>query len=308
VSDQTRMGSTVLSRRAAVRGAVWSIPAVTVATTAPAFAINSGALTVTDLVATYLPDQPEKVAVSARVTGFTDSYQLTLTLPPGVFDSVEVAGASGAASTGLGTSHTLVLTSTSADFQATLDLGSRTVLPWRGFQGPAFTVSAVASADGRQSQSQTTAVGPYDMPKALLNTDAVPTASRSRVFSDSIATHQDYPGVIGRMVVVVALPQVPGRAKPTVSSRHGSWTGGAIADDGGEWLYRFVTTQSHHTSRTGLGANPDRGPAPDGGNHYEFWAELAGMPVELVGRNAGFFYSLDGDTTSRFSRNATIMA
>ena len=36
------MGSTVLSRRAAVRGAVWSMPAVTVATTAPAFAQHLG--------------------------------------------------------------------------------------------------------------------------------------------------------------------------------------------------------------------------------------------------------------------------
>jgi hypothetical protein len=308
VSDQTRMGSTVLSRRAAVRGAVWSIPAVTVATTAPAFAINSGALTVTDLVASYLPDQPEKVAVSARVTGFTDSYQLTLTLPPGVFDSVEVAGASGAASTGLGTSHTLVLTSTSADFQATLDLGSRTVLPWRGFQGPAFTVSAVASADGRQSQSQTAAVAACPMPGAPLNGDANPTASLSRVWSNSIAAHRFYPGVIGRMVVVVAIPRVAGATKPAVSGTHGSWNHVPESDETDHWLYRFVTKQSHHTSRTGLNGNADRGPAPDGGGYYEFWADMSGMPPEIVGRQARFFYSIDGDTAARGREDRAITA
>ncbi|MCP3420909.1 hypothetical protein [Nocardioides pinisoli] len=301
------MGSTVLSRRAAVRGAVWSIPAVTVATTAPAFANTSGALAVTGLVVTYLTDQPEKVSVTATVTGFTDSYQMSLTLPPGVFDSVSDA-ASGSASTGLADSHTLVLTSATADFHATLDLGSRTALPWRGFQGPAFTVSAVARADGRESATTTTAVEAYAMPDKVLNTDASPTASLARVFSDSIAAHQEHPGVVGKIVVVVAIPQIAGKAKPTIAGQHQSWSGGAVADADGEWLYRFVTHQSHHTSRTGLGANPDRGPAPDGGNHYEFWAQLSGMPAELVGRYAGFFYSLDGDTKSRFNRSAQITA
>ena len=290
------MGSTVLSRRAAVRGAAWSIPAVTVATTAPAFAINSGALTVTDLVAAYLPEQPEKVAVSAKVTGFSDSYQLTLTLPPGVFDSVEAAGA---ASTGLGTSHTLVLTSTSSDFQATLDLGSRTVLPWRGFQGPAFTVSAVASADGRQSQSQTAGVTALSMSGGQLNGDNNPTASLSRVWSDSIAAHRFYPGVIGRMVVVVAIPRVAGKTKPAVSRTHSSWNHVPESDETDYWLYRFVTKQSHHTSRTGLNGNADRGPAPDGGGYYEFWADMSGMPPEIAGQYVRFFYSIDGDTAAR---------
>lgn len=298
----------MLSRRAAVRGAVWSLPAVTVATTAPAFAGTSGALAVADLVATYLPDQPERVSVSARVTGYTDSYQLSLTVPPGVFDSVGSTAAAGGDSTGLAASHTLTFSSTSSDFQATLELGSRTVEPWRGFQGPAFTISAAASSDGRQSASTTTAVAAYPMPGSVLNTDASPTASLSRIFSDSIAAHQEYPGVIGRIVVVVALPQIPGRAKPTVADLHDSWSGGAIADANDEWLYRFVTVQAHHTSRTGLGANPDRGPAPDGGGFYEFWADMTGMPAELDGRNAGFFFSLDGDTTYRFNRGAKITA
>ena len=49
------MGSTVLNRRAVVRGAVWSIPAVTVATTAPAFAIASGSgMTLTGFTAAYV--------------------------------------------------------------------------------------------------------------------------------------------------------------------------------------------------------------------------------------------------------------
>lgn len=310
MSDQTRMGSTVLSRRAAVRGAVWSIPAVTVATTAPAFAINSGALTVTGLVAAYLPEQPEKVAVSAKVTGFSDSYQLTLTVPPDVFDSVESDTASGGSSNGLAASHTLVFTSTSSDFEATLDLGSRTVEPWRGFHGPAFTVSTVASADGRQSQSQTTAVVAYTMPNAPLNGDVSPTATLSRLFSDSIAAHREYPGVIGAMAVVVAIPKVAGVDKPTVSKTHREWVDLAEADETNHWLYRFETRQTHHTSRTGLFNNADRGPAPDGGGYYELWAEMSGMPAALVNgpepKKALFFYSVVGDGAAKFNAYATI--
>ena len=61
------MGSTVLSRRAAVRGAVWSLPAVTVATTAPAFANVSGGLTLSGLNAAYTA--PDLLVVSGSVVG-----------------------------------------------------------------------------------------------------------------------------------------------------------------------------------------------------------------------------------------------
>ena len=72
------MGSTVLSRRAAVRGAVWSLPAVTVATTAPAFANTSGADGADRLRQRRTsPDQPEQVVISATASpGFDASYQL----------------------------------------------------------------------------------------------------------------------------------------------------------------------------------------------------------------------------------------
>lgn len=311
MSDQSRVGALTLSRRSAVRGAVWTLPAVTVATTAPAFAGTSGALTVTDLVVTYVPDRPEQVAVSATVTGFADSYQLSLTVPPGVFDSISDA-ASGSESTGVAASHTLVLTSTTADFHATLDLGSRTVKPWLGFQGPAFTVSAVARADGRESATTTAAVEAYRMPGAMLNGDVSPTASLSRLTSDSIAAHREYPGVIGAMAIVVAIPRVAGVAKPAVSKFHQEWIAVPEADETNHWLYRFETRQSHHTSRTGLFSNPDRGPAPDGGGYYEFWSEMTGMPTALVGgerpKKALFFYSIVGDTAARFSADADITA
>ncbi len=303
------MGSTVLSRRAAVRGAVWSIPAVTVATTAPAFASASGQLSVTDFVASYAPDRPEQVLISATVMGFDTSYQLTVTVPDGGFDSVESATATSASSAGPSASHTLVFTSATSHFQATLDLGSRTELPWRGFQGTAFTISATASADGRQSESTTTAVTAYDMSHDPLNYDPNPSASLQRLFSDSIAAHHRYPGVIGRIVLVVSLPKIAGAAKPGTDSVHGGWTRTHVEDEPGNWLYRFTTTQSHHTSRTGPpGGNPDRGPAPDaaGGAYYEFWVDMAGMPTELVGMTASFYFSAEGDAAARFSRGRVI--
>ena len=82
------------------------------ATTAPAFAQASGQLLVTDFVATYAPDQPEQVLLSATVTGFDASYQLTVTVLDGGFDSVESATAASASNAGATASHTLVFTST----------------------------------------------------------------------------------------------------------------------------------------------------------------------------------------------------
>jgi hypothetical protein len=281
---------------------------VTVVTAAPAYANASGQLSVASLVASHVPDQPEQVAVSATVTGFGESYQLILTVPPGVFDSVGSDTAMSPASTGLGTSHTITFTGTSSDFHAVLDLGSRTELPWRGFQGGGFTVTAVAGADGRQSPSSTTAVAAYPMPGAMLNGDVDPTASLTRVASGSIASHYLYPGVIGSMVVVVAIERLSGVTKPDVSKTHRGWTYLPEVDESDFWLYRFVTKQTHHTSRTGLSQNPDRGPAPDGGGYYEFWADLAGMPDELVGCEARFFYSIDGDTAARIRESRTISA
>ncbi|MFC7725624.1 hypothetical protein ACFQW6_10935 [Nocardioides sp. GCM10028917] len=305
------MGSTVLSRRAAVRGAVWSIPAVTVATTAPAFANTSGRPVITELVASYAPGQPEELTVSATVTGFDASYQLALTIPAGVFDSVGSASASGPTSTGLATSHTLLFTGTTSHLQATLTLGSQTELPWRGFQGGAFPISAIAMSGAQQSDPTPAAVPPCDMINPPLSSDANATASLWRLSAAGIAANYGYPGVIGKIVLVIAVRKVAGEAKPETSTVHSAWTRTDVADESDKWLYRFTTTQSHHTSRTGPQAgNSHRGPAPDvsGGNHYEFWADMQDMPPSLVNSDAVFNFSVEGDTAPRFWRLGTITA
>lgn len=183
------------------------------------------------------------------------------------------------------------------------------MLPWLGFQGPVFTVSASATSDGRQSQSTTTAVAAYPMPGALLNTETESAATLERISIDGIATHHDFPGVIGRIAVVIAIPKIDGRAKPGTLGVHNAWTRTEVDDEAHTWLYRYVTKQSHHTCRTGpLDANPDRGPAPHvaGQGYYEFWSDFDGMPPELVDRYARFFFSIDGDAHSRFTREQII--
>lgn len=303
------MGSTVLSRRAAVRGAVWALPAVTVATTAPAFANTSGRPAVTELVASYVPGQPEELTVSATVTGFDASYQLALTLPAGVFDSV--GSAAGPASTGLDTSHTLLFTGTTSHFQATLHLGSQTELPWRGFHGSAFTLSAIAMSGAQQSDPRPAAVPPCDMPNTPLSFETTAAASLRRLSAYDIAAHHEYAGVIGRIVLVIAVRKVDGAAKPETAAIHSAWTRTDVVDGSDRWLYRFTTSQSHHTSRTGpQDGNSDRGPAPDtsGGNHYEFWADMQGMPPSLVDSDAVFNFSAEGDADARFWRLGTITA
>ncbi|MBD3923460.1 hypothetical protein IEZ26_02405 [Nocardioides cavernae] len=311
MSDQARMGSTVLSRRAAVRGAVWALPAVTVATTAPAFANTSGRPAVTELVASYVPGQPEELTVSATVTGFDASYQLALTLPAGVFDSVGSEAASGPASTGLDTSHTLLFTGTTSQFQATLHLGSQTQIPWRGFRGSAFTLSAIAMSGAQQSDPRPAAVPPCDMPNTPLSFEPIAAASLRRLSAYDIAAHPEYAGVIGKIVLVIAVPKVAGADMPETAAIHSAWTRTEVVDGSDKWLYRFTTTQSHHTSRTGpQGGNSDRGPAPDssGGNHYEFWADMQGMPPSLVDSDAVFNFSVEGDADARFWRLGTITA
>ena len=311
VSDPTRMGSTVLSRRAAVRGAVWALPAVTVATTAPAFATTSGRPVITQLVASYVPGQPEELTVSATVTGFDASYQLALTIPAGLFESVGSATASGPPSTGLGTSHTVLFTGTTSDFRAKLILGSQTELPWRGFHGAAFSLSAIALSGAQQSDPTPAAVPPCDMPTAPLSTEATAAATLGRLSAYGIAADYGYPGVIGRIVLVISVPKVAGATKPETAGIHSAWTRTDVVEGSDRWLYRFTTTQSHHTSRTGPQAgNSDRGPAPDvsGGGHYEFWADMQGMPPSLVNSDAVFNFSVEGDADARFWRLGTIKA
>ena len=91
------MGSTVLSRRAAVRGAVWALPAVTVATTAPAFANTSGGMALTGFTAAYVA--PDRLVISGTVVAgsVANAGTLTFTIEPNLVGSVAVvAGATGA--------------------------------------------------------------------------------------------------------------------------------------------------------------------------------------------------------------------
>ena len=118
--------------------------------------------------------------------------------------------------------------------------------------------------------------------------------------------------MIGRIVLVIAVRKVDG-GQPSPRPQPSTARGRArdVVDGSDRWLYRFTTSQSHHTSRTGpQNGNSDRGPAPDtsGGNHYEFWADIQGMPPSLVNSDAVFNFSVEGDADARFWRLGTITA
>ena len=283
------MGSTVISRRAAVRGAVWSIPAVTVATTAPAFAQRVGAAHGHRL----------RRDVRPRPTGaghpLGDRHRLRRELsadrhgagrclrqrrarrPPQCRPTPELTA-----------SHTLVFTSTTSDFHATLDLGSRTELAVARLPGPGVHHLRCSQASGgRQSELDD------DLRRGVRHAErarSTTTPTRRPASSASSPTASlpttDYPGVIGRIVLVVAIPKVAGAAKPATAAQSTALGRAARGSPTRPtWLYRFTTTQSHHTSRTGPQAgNADRGPAPHaaGGRYYEFWADMDGMPADLV--------------------------
>jgi hypothetical protein len=264
------MGSTVLSRRAAVRGAVWALPAVTVATTAPAFANTSGGMTLDRFTATYVA--PDRLAISGRVVAGATAQAgtLTFTIEPhlvGSVSSTPPAAVSGSLQSG----WTLVYPVAAGPFNATLDLGEDDLAGlFRGLRGEDTVL--MADVEPAVSDPEPVSVPAYGSQPALDPVSATASwlsGSKLRVAANGLALADDADTAVGRLRVAVlfdaATPASP--TAPAVSNLAPGWQldprlGPNPREYASGWLMRFVTTQGAHTSLTGVASH--RGPGAFG--------------------------------------------
>jgi hypothetical protein len=263
------MGSTVLSRRAAVRGAVWSIPAVTVATTAPAFAQASGAMSFTAPVASY--GAPDSLTVSTTVEGTAgQAGVLTLRIDEAhLFGSVAIAsGAAGTVTRLPDGTFTLTYPVTPGPFTTTLDLGDDTLEgQFKGYRGDETVLRAAITPS---------ASDPTPVPVTHLGFAEVEPVSASAAWTSYTAVRVEATGVrlttgpqpsVGRLRVTVSIPAATyaNANPPAVSDLAPGWMADpsrAPFEAAGGWVMRFVTAQQAHTSLTGVAAH--RGPGAFG--------------------------------------------
>lgn len=276
------MGSTVLSRRAAVRGAVWSLPAVTVATTAPAFAQASGSMALTSPVATYAA--PDTLTFSATVEGAAaQAGVLTLRIDERhLFGSVSIAsGAPGTVTKSPDGSFTLTYPVTPGQFTTTLDLGEDTLEGlFRGYRGDETTlVAAITPSASEPVGALTNHLGQAEI-DPVSATAAWTSHTAVRVEATGLRlTAQAQPSV-GRLRLAVTVPTAVynNPNPPVVSDLAPGWMVdplNVVRHWGGGWTLRFVTTQEAHTSLTGVATH--RGPGVFG--------------VTLTHDSTGFFES-----------------
>lgn len=266
MSDQTRMGSTVLSRRAAVRGAVWSIPAVTVATTAPAFANTSGGMALNGFTAAYVA--PDRLVISGTVVAgsVANAGTLTFTTEPNLFGSIDVvSGGPATVVPNSDGSFSVTYTVTPGSFTTTLDLGKDDLDGlFKGYRGD----ETVLLADVEPSVSDPEPVHVAHTGKAEIEPVSASAEwisyTAARVQASGLRLTSEAQPSVGRLRVVVTMPTATyaNANPPTVSNLAPGW----IEDHdhppfegAGGWIIRFVTDQAAHTSLTGDPAH--RGPA-----------------------------------------------
>ena len=263
------MGSTVLSRRAAVRGAVWALPAVTVATTAPAFANASGSMSLNAPVASY--QAPDRLTLSTTVEGAPgQAGVLTLRIDEAhLFGSVAIAsGAPGTVTPLPDGTFTLTYPVTPGPFTTTLDLGEDTLAgQFRGYRGDETTLRAAISPS---------ASDPLPVLVPHLGFASVEAVSASAAWASYTAVRVEASGLrltgapqpsVGRLRVAMTVPAAVynNPNPPAVSDLAPGWMVDPLNEIrhwGGGWTMRFVTTQEAHTSLTGDAAH--RGPGTFG--------------------------------------------
>ena len=258
MSDQTRMGSTVLSRRAAVRGAVWSVPAVTVATTAPAFANTSGGMTLSPFTAAYVA--PDRLVISGTVVAgsVANAGTLTFTTEPNLFGSIDVvAGATGVVVPNADGSFSITYSVTPGSFTSTLDLGEDDLGGlFKGYRGDeTFLLADVEPSVSDPETVHVTHTGLAEIEPVAASAAWI-SHTAARVQASGLRLTADAQPSVGRLRVVVTMPTATyaNANPPTVSNLAQGW----IEDQdhppfegAGGWIMRFVTEQAAHTSRTG---------------------------------------------------------
>lgn len=268
------MGSTVLSRRAAVRGAVWSIPAVTVATTAPAFANTSGGMTINGFTAAYVADDRLTISGTVVAGSVASSGTLTFTTEPNLFGSIDVVGgATGVVVPNSNGSFSITYTVAPGSFTTTLDLGGDDLDGlFKGYRGEQTFLTADVEPSVSDPETVPVVAKPESVMPPVTASASWLTATALRVSADNVRLRSSVKQpAVGRLRVAVLVPaDVPaGPTVPTVTNIADGWeldplfplvTNPAPYSDG--YLMRFVTTQEAHTSITGVAS--DRGPATFG--------------------------------------------
>lgn len=256
------MGSTVLSRRAAVRGAVWSIPAVTVATTAPAFANTSNSLSISDPVGAY--QAPDKLTFSATVDGAAgQAGVLTLSLTEAnLFGSVSISGgAQGTVTRSPSGTFTLTYPVTPGAFTTTLDLGEDTLEgEFRGYRGDETAlVAAISPTAAEPTALVLSPLGNAEIEPVSASAEWI-SYTAARVQASGLRLTADAQPSVGRLRIVITMPTATyaNANPPVVSNLAPGWMADpsvAPFEGAGGWIMRFVTTQAAHTSLTGVAAH-----------------------------------------------------
>jgi hypothetical protein len=270
-----------VGRRTVVRAGAWSVPVVAVAAAAPAYACSpSTGLTGGSFAATYVnhatPNtvDPTRIVVTASITNSgtasTVGFTRVLSLPANLFDTVVTTTPTGYAAptvTGsLAVGWTLVYPRTSQlvagasdAFTATLTLGGTTASPFRGWQGPAFTLAGQANGGSACGTAQSTA-GVQATPNTTLEVSswrAQRTAGTTDLWvgdDNSGGTADTYVRNTGRKAVgpitlTVTVPDARGRyasvapAAPQVTTPGWDFVARTPAGNAtGPWAYTFRTT------------------------------------------------------------------
>ena len=302
VSDQARMGSTVLSRRAAVRGAVWTLPAVTVATTAPAFASTSGGMALQDFSASYVGRDGLNVSGTVVAGAVAQAGTLTLRIEPRLITSVSSTPA--AAVTGsFADGWTLVYPVTAGPFSASLDLGDDTSAGlFCGYRGDYtdLIVDAAPSAMPNPLPVPVVALGPKPQFGPIGASVAWLPAGALRVAATGVQLTADPAPAVGRLRVAMTVPTAVynNPNPPTASNLAPGWQ----KDDshtpyhwGGGWVLRFVTTQAAHTSLSGSAG--DRGPSDfsvDLTHDATGFFEPGSLPIDFTSDETAFNWEEEG--------------
>jgi hypothetical protein len=273
---------------------VWTVPAVTVAVAAPAYAagVSDARPTVDNVTATYEGETPETLNVNAYKTSSGPISSLSLQLPPKLFDSVqssEPATVTGNRDDG----WTVLLASPGTSAYTALTFGSTTASPWRGFRGEDFVLTAVATSGAQTSDAFPASVSAAPLARLAPATASVTgdAATSLTVSMQDVGLLADNTSAIGRLRIAVVLPASATGQPPSVSNISQGWKVDDVAEtypqrgDGG-WIVRFVTTQEAHTARTSSDA--DRGPAS-----FRFSADLGTVGTEVTSGNVAFYLTSD---------------
>jgi hypothetical protein len=271
----------LIERRTVVRAGVWAVPAVAVVTAVPAYAACSGGGLSGTMIANYANHtnaatvDPTRIQVTSTVTNTgttaTTGYTRILSIPAGLFDTVSAPSVngyngptrSGSEATGLTLTYvrqSQLSAGASETFATTLTLGGTSASPFRGWQGPAFALTAQVNGGGTCGTLPTPAsvAATPNTTLSISNWAADRSNGNLTVGDDSGSTTTRVLNTgrkaVGPVTLAVTVPKGTGRyssAEPTPSNISTGWAFVAPrTENSTSWTYTFRTT--NHLAPDGL--------------------------------------------------------